>query len=230
LAELQPDVRIGMASSTVRLQTLATWNFLSHQWNPDDVTGGYERNAAFEREAMPHLDGLLGAAVRITQDRALAEDLVQETMLRAWKAFDRYQTGTNCKGWLFRIMFNLLSKHRRRIRVRPETVSLDHPEAAREVAAPEESGAMSHREILAAIDGLPADQRGALVLAVEGFKCREIAGMLKIPIGTVMSRLSRARAILREKLGPARPSRSADLEVSAATATVQRSEEPNGLL
>lgn len=167
------------------------------------VTGDEDRNATFESEAMPHLGNLLGAAVRLTSDRAFAEDIVQETMIQAWKAFDQFQVGTNCKGWLFRIMFNLLSKHRRKTRLRPVTIPIDDVEATGGLTVPENTGTMSRQDILTAIDALPDDQRRVLVLAViEGFKCREISEMLNLPIGTVMSRLARARAGLRQRLAP----------------------------
>lgn len=173
---------------------------------------------------MPHVDSLLGAAVRITRDRACAEDLVQETMLRAWKAFDQFESGTNCKGWLFRILFNLLSKYRRKMSLRPETVSFDQVESVHGIAAPERLSGPDNQEILAAIDALPSEQRGVLVLAVvEGFKTREIAEMLKIPMGTVMSRLGRARASLREKLAPLRPA-------PPVAPSIQRNKDPHGLL
>ncbi|HEY0945401.1 MAG TPA: sigma-70 family RNA polymerase sigma factor [Opitutaceae bacterium] len=166
--------------------------------------------------------GLLGAAVRMTRDRPCAEDLVQETMLRAWKAFDQFEPGTNCKGWLFRILFNLLSKHRRKMSRRPETVSFDQVDAVHGIAATEPGSGAQHQEILAAIDTLPAEQRSVLLLAVvEGFKCREIAELLKIPIGTVMSRLGRARTSLREQLGSPRSDAPA-----AAPATPQSPNNP----
>lgn len=163
---------------------------------------GVARSGRFEQEAMPHMRNLLGAALRLTQSRETAEDLVQETMLRAWRAFDQFETGTHCKGWLFRIMFNVLSKQRLKARSRPATVSIEEHEQVHELASPAESPRLSATEMLAALDALPVEQRAVLILSVvEGFTCQEIADQLEIPIGTVMSRLGRARANLRRHGG-----------------------------
>lgn len=178
------------------------------------MTQGAFREARFEREAMPHMGSLLGAARRLTSCRETAEDLVQETMLRGWRAFDQFAAGTNGKAWLFRIMLNLLSKQRQKTQTRPTMVSLDehceHHELAWPVVTPPR---LSSGEMLAVLDTLPVEQRTLLILAIlEGFTCQEIADLQSIPIGTVMSRLSRARAELRHLLAtrfnltPASPS------------------------
>lgn len=170
---------------------------------PLPVNEATDRIQLFEQEAMPHLPSLLSTALRSTRNRAAAEDAVQETMLRAWRAFDKFQPGTNCKAWLFRILFNLLTKQYHQARLRPETVPLDNAEHATDLLCARPADRPSQQEILSAIDALPADQRSVLVLSlVEGFKCREIADILSLPIGTVMSRLSRARTVLRENLSP----------------------------
>lgn len=163
---------------------------------------GPTREERFESEALPHMGNLLGTARRLTGSRKSAEDLVQETMLRGWRAFDQFATGTNCKGWLFRILFNLLSKQRQKTRARPPTVSLDehceHHELSAEAALP---ARLSPDEMFAALDLLPIEHRSVLILSiVEGFTCQEIADLQEIPIGTVMSRISRARANLRQIL------------------------------
>jgi len=165
--------------------------------NYDDV-----RRDEFERVVMPHTERLLRAALRITRDRSWAEDIVQETLLRAWRAFEQFERGTNCKAWLFRIMLNLLSERRKKIRAAPTMLSLGESERVVQlrIAPPQFTAA----EVLSALDRLSEDHRVILILAVvEGFKCKEIAQMCALPIGTVMSRLSRARAELRKLL--ARP-------------------------
>ncbi len=160
------------------------------------------RRDEFELVAMPHTESLLRAALRITRDRAMAEDIVQETLLHAWKAFDQFERGTNCKAWLFRILLNISSKQRTKIQAMPLTLPLDEHESQKVLpfrVAPPHFAAM---EILSALDMLSKEHRIVLILTVvEGFTCKEIAGMCALPIGTVMSRLSRARAEMRKILG-----------------------------
>lgn len=147
----------------------------------------------FETIALPHLAALLRVARRLTLDPHSAEDLVQETMLLAWRGFRGFEKGTNARAWLFRILLNAFRSEGRRALIAGQVVSL-------EGVAP--SAVQQRLEISEAIDALPLDQRTALLLCVvEGFTCREAAGILNAPIGTVMSRLSRARAELRIRLG-----------------------------
>jgi RNA polymerase sigma-70 factor, ECF subfamily len=149
---------------------------------------------AFERIAMPHLAALLRVARRLTFDLASAEDLVQQTMLLAWRGFRSFETGTNARAWLFRILFNAFHGEGRKARHE----SLAVPSEA--VARPMLQEAV---EIAEALKALPIEQRAVLLLCVvEGFTCREAAGILDVPIGTVMSRLSRAREELRKSLAP----------------------------
>ena len=148
----------------------------------------------FERVAMPHLAALLRVARRLTLDPASAEDLVQETMLLAWRGFRNFQTGTNARAWLFRILFNAFHGEGRKaaLTARPVPFQDRVPPGLQEAA-----------EIAEALDAISLEQRTVLLLAVvEGFTCREIAGILGVPIGTVMSRLSRAREELRRSLKP----------------------------
>jgi RNA polymerase sigma-70 factor, ECF subfamily len=148
----------------------------------------------FERIAMPHLAALLRVARRITLQPALAEDLVQETMLLAWGGFGRFEAGTNARAWLFRILFNAFHGEGRKAAL-----------AARSVPFPDrvEPGQHAAVEIREAVDALPAEQRAVLLLCVvEGFTSREAANILSVPVGTVMSRLSRARQELRQTLKP----------------------------
>jgi RNA polymerase sigma-70 factor (ECF subfamily) len=141
---------------------------------------------------MPHLAALLRVARRLTPEPASAEDLVQETMLLAWRGFRGFQTGTNARAWLFRIMFNVFhGQARRELRV-PDLPSRGVRPMLQEAA-----------EIAEALGALSLEQRTVLLLCVvEGFTCREAAGILDLPMGTVMSRLSRARQELRESLAP----------------------------
>jgi RNA polymerase sigma-70 factor (ECF subfamily) len=152
----------------------------------------------FEQMAMPHLSSLLRVACRLSRDRAAAEDLVQETMLRAWRARHQFRQGSNARAWLFRILFHQFYSEGRRVRVELQTDALPAPDRT-----VDPSDAM---EVNQALEALSAEHRAVLLLAVvEGFTCQEIAGILSIPIGTVMSRLSRARQALRERLAPDTP-------------------------
>lgn len=167
----------------------------------ESVAVNYEliRQDEFERAAMPHTGRLLRAAMRITQERAAAEDLVQETLLRAWRAFDQFERGTNCKAWLFRIMLNVSSKSQRSAQAKPSPLPLDGREPAGVI--PLRPPQLTAAEVSSALDSLSAEHRLVLILAVvEGFTCKEIAGICCLPIGTVMSRLSRGRAELRQLL------------------------------
>ena len=154
------------------------------------------RERAFEHETMRHAASLMRAATRMTHDSAIAEELVQDTLLRAWRFFDRFEPGTNCRAWLFRIMINLSMRLRQKRSVELTSVPLHESHVV--------DRAFSDRDFLEqtliqrAFDALPPDQRTVLHLAVvDGFTCKEIAAMLSLPIGTVMSRVSRARAALR---------------------------------
>ena len=150
---------------------------------------------SFEQVAMPNTGALLRTAMRISRNRAEAEDLVQETMLQAWRNFPQFEPGTNCKAWLFTIMLHLASQARRKVRGETELSELPlHAGGSPEQAA-------LARQVLAAVDQLPPDQRLVLMLAtIEGFTLEEVARMLAVPQGTVNSRLGRARATLRTQL------------------------------
>ena len=141
---------------------------------------------------MPHTRSLLRVARRLTTD---PEDLVQETMLSAWRGFDRFRAGTNVRAWLFRIMMNAF--HARGRKSRPALVPIEGHDRA--------TGAdlAAAAEITQAMDELAVEHRTVLLLGVvEGFTCQEISEILSVPIGTVMSRLSRAREALRSRLAP----------------------------
>jgi RNA polymerase sigma-70 factor (ECF subfamily) len=162
---------------------------------------------------MPLLDQLYGAALRMTRNRADAEDLVQETYLRAYASFDSFQPGTNARMWLYRILTNThIDGHRRRQRrpVRAATQEITDRQLAR-AAAHMSTGLRSAEvealdrlpdtHIRAALESLPVQLRMAVYLAdVEGFACKEIAEIMGCPVGTVTSRLHRGRGRLRRSL------------------------------
>jgi RNA polymerase sigma-70 factor (ECF subfamily) len=169
---------------------------------PDD------RRESFEREALVHLDALYRVALRLTGNASDADDLVQETMLKAYRAWDQYQRGTNAKGWLLTILRHaFINEYRRRTR-HPETVDLDAIEPFAvfdEVQEEDPQGRFFDQivddEVLRAIDQLPEQFREAVVLSdVEGLSYEEVARILSVPIGTVKSRLFRARRQLQAKL------------------------------
>lgn len=156
----------------------------------------------FAEEALPHLNDLYRAAVRLLMNRDEAEDLVQEVYLQAWKSYERYEQGTNCKAWLFKIMFHKLDHHRRKQFARGKYIVNSDDEMMETVAFEQP---VNHRlqdeEILAALNKLPLNYRTVILLTdVEEFSYKETAAVLNIPIGTVMSRLSRARKQMREYL------------------------------
>ena len=162
---------------------------------PKGETKGEEREK-FSHEAMAHLDHLYRVALYLAKESNDAEDLVQETLLSAWRNFQQFKRGTNCKAWLFRILTNLHYRQMRRSAQRPE-VHVEAQEAR--LAAPEKVS--TGQEMREAFARLTFEHREVLQLAViEGFEIREIAELLQVPQGTVMSRLSRARASLRAAL------------------------------
>jgi RNA polymerase sigma-70 factor (ECF subfamily) len=154
----------------------------------------------FEEAALPHLNELFRTAAWLVGNRAEAEDLLQETYLQAWKLFHRFEPGTNCRAWLFRILFNKASHHRRRLswerhhdRVVPLECSLEYQPPANEQLGDE--------DMLTALARLPRRYREAVLLAdVEDLSYKEIAAIENIPIGTVMSRVHRGRKLLRIEL------------------------------
>jgi RNA polymerase sigma-70 factor, ECF subfamily len=168
-----------------------------------------EKRASFEREALVHLDALYRVALRLTGNPADADDLVQETILKAYRAWHQYQQGTNAKGWLLTILRHaFINEYRRRTR-HPETVDLDaiEPFAVLDDDRQDDDpqGQFFDRivddEVLRAIDELPEQFREAVVLSdVEGMSYDEVARILDVPIGTVKSRLFRARRLLQAKL------------------------------
>jgi len=155
----------------------------------------------FEAEAMPHLDDIFRTATRIMGDRARAEDVAQEVYLQAWKSFHRFELGTNCRAWLFKILFHCVNHHRRkwfRFPLLKETEEFLEANLVQPERIPDH---LTDADILAALDRIPADFRAVVLMVdVEEFAYKEAAEILSIPIGTVMSRLSRGRKLLREQL------------------------------
>jgi RNA polymerase sigma-70 factor (ECF subfamily) len=156
----------------------------------------FQNQDEFERIVMPEAPRLLRFARRLTGEMHAADDLVQETLLRAWRNFRQFQKGTSARAWCYRIMLNAFHGQGRRVRAMPAMVPLED-----QVLVGATSPGIENVEISRALDALPAEHRTVLLLGiVEGFTCREVAEILSVPIGTVMSRLSRARQSLREKL------------------------------
>ena len=165
--------------------------------------------ADFEREALPHLSALYGAALRMTRDPKDAEDLVQEALLRAYRFFDTFEAGTNCKAWLFRILTNVFcNQYRERERehvvmTEAESSSANLEQFLSGAGAGRDSetallGRMVSADVEKALAAVPPDFRLAVVLAdLEDFSYKEIAEILDCPVGTVMSRLYRGRKILQ---------------------------------
>jgi len=173
---------------------------------------GADRRRRFEDEALPHLDSLYTMAIRLARNPDDANDLLQETVLRAYRFFHQFESGTNCRAWMLTILFNnFRNGYRKSSREQPsataeeferkvegESLRVDpagsNPEAML-------SGQAMEGEVETALADLPAEFRDAILLVdVEELSYQEVSGVLNIPIGTVKSRVSRGRAILREAL------------------------------
>ena len=175
----------------------------------------HDRKQEFEEVALPQFDALFNLALNLTRNRKDAEDLVQETFLRAYRFFDSYQPGTHIKAWLFRILRNTFINRYRSARARPEEVDFGKIESAYEQmidaeflrkvqpASPEAvvmEGVLDD-EIQEAVRNLPEEYRLVVLMALlEEMSYKEIAASLSIPLGTVMSRLHRGRRLLQTAL------------------------------
>ena len=173
-----------------------------------------EDRQRFQREALPLLDSLYGGALRMTRNQADAEDLVQETMLRAYRSFDRFEPGTNLKAWLYRIMTNAYINTYRKRQREPQKVSQediedfdlyqelkDHDPAFSATPETIVLDNLLDSDIIEAIDDLPDQFRMAVLLSdLQGFSYAEMAEIMDVPMGTVMSRLHRGRKALQKRL------------------------------
>jgi RNA polymerase sigma-70 factor (ECF subfamily) len=171
-----------------------------------------DARAEFETLALGHLDSLYACGLRMTRDPRDSEDLVQDTMLAAYRFFDKFEPGTNIKAWLFKILTNtFINKYRKRVREREvrdlvekdETPSLMSEDVAEKSRDPEMAilGALVSDDVKRALDSVPYDYRLAVVLCdLEEFTYKEIADIMDCPVGTVMSRLHRGRRLLQKSL------------------------------
>ncbi len=178
-----------------------------------DASQAVPEAAPFDVAAMPYLDALYNTAYRMSRNAEDAEDLVQETYLKAYKNFDKFETGTNLKAWLFKIMKNtFINSYRKKQLVPPQSDFADieesfesqvSDEVTRQIKNPETEllENVLDEDVQRALDSLPQDYRMVVLLAdLEGFSYKEIAEILEIPQGTVMSRLYRGRRLLEDAL------------------------------
>jgi len=204
------------------------------------MTAADDTKESFERLAAAQLHPLYSMAMRLTRQPQEAEDLVQETLLRAFRFFDKFERGTNFKAWVFKILKNAFINRYRKAQQEPDTVDFDAIEEGLESLVADAPGGATgptdpervffdsviDGEIEKAIDELPADFRMVLLMAVvEEMSYKEIAAALSIPIGTVMSRLHRARRMLQGRLldygrqrgivPPGRPDRPDVVDISS---------------
>ncbi len=157
--------------------------------------------AAFEAEALPHMNDMFRVAMWLVGDRPTAEDLVQETLTQALQSFHRFERGTNCRAWLVTIMYHMNSKRLRR-GAKLRLVNDSEERIAETVAfTPPTPQGITEEEVLHALRSLPSQFQEIVLLAdIEDMAYKEIAEALSIPVGTVMSRLSRGRKLLRARL------------------------------
>jgi RNA polymerase sigma-70 factor (ECF subfamily) len=173
----------------------------------------HQRGWDFEAAAMPYLDPLYNAAYRMARNPQDAEDLVQETYLKAYKYYDKFEEGTNLKAWLFKILKNtFINSYRKKQQAPPKAdfadieesfESIVRDDSGQQALTPEEEllEKVLDEDVQRAIEELPHDYRMVVLLAdLEGFSYKEIADILEIPVGTVMSRLYRGRRLLEEAL------------------------------
>lgn len=193
---------------------------VSDQRPESDAPGGVPASSReeFEKESLPHLGALYRTALRMTGREPMAEDLVQETYLRAWRFYYQYKEGTNFRAWIFSILTSVMINTRRREQKAPLATdwSEGDPAATEDVRYPsiddlETIGQMVGDEAKKALEAMSPDLRLVFLLStVEELSYKEISENVGIPVGTVMSRLFRARAFLRKELAEYAESRNRD--------------------
>ncbi len=176
------------------------------------IYGESEKYQIFNKEFMPHIDAMYNFAYRLTNDEDDANDLIQDTYLKAFRFINSFQEGTNAKAWLFRILKNSFINDYRKKSKEPSKVDYQEVETVYNSVEDAEFESttdlrlesvqdMIGDEVALALNGLPIDFRTVIILCdIEGFTYEEMAKILDIPIGTVRSRLHRARNLLKEKL------------------------------
>lgn len=186
------------ASHLVSLASLKEFKRLSMFGRAD---GRQKDWAAFEREALPLMADVFRVARYLVRDRAEAEDLTQETFAEALKSFHRYQPETNCRAWLVTILYHLNGKRRRKLGQLKLVEDAEERIAETIAFEPPVAPNITDEEVLQALKQVPEQFRNVVLLAdVEDFSYKEVAALLEVPIGTVMSRLSRGRKLLRQQL------------------------------
>ena len=167
----------------------------------DDSTARETRWSRFESEALPHVGSLFRLAMWFERNRDEAENLVQDTLKQALESFDRYTPGTNCRAWMMSILNHVRSNKRRAKGRSPIVADADDGLASTVAFAPPVPEHLTDEELLGALRRIPAQYQEVIVLSdVEELPYKDIAKSLSIPIGTVMSRLHRGRALLRQQL------------------------------
>lgn len=170
-----------------------------------------KKQQAFNKEVLPHLDAMYNYALRLTGDQSDAEDLVQDTIVKAFRFFDSYEKGTNAKAWLFRILKNSFINNYRKHQKHPQEVDYDEVSSYYETVRAERTDTSNLENLIfrnlmddnftKALARLPEDFRTVVLLCdVDGFTYEEISNMLDVPIGTIRSRLHRGRNLLKTEL------------------------------
>lgn len=156
----------------------------------------------FKEEAIPHSAEIYRVALRMTRKKEEAEELVQETFMQAWQSFEKYEPGTNCRAWLYQILFNKYSAARRKQFAHLKHIQeIDEFVIENAVKPASISEHLTDETVIRSLDDLPEYFRSVIILTyVYEFKYKEVSEILQIPIGTVMSRLNRARAKLKDSL------------------------------